>query len=259
MDILENKNYEFTFNLLKQIGNYKHWKENFVFSPLSIFIELAVLMEGADFYTKTQFADIIGQHFTNYYQRSYFIDKKTMKQFCSIFHSIPLQSDYLRFIKQKYGTFNNETNFKNKNHSLIKINNWISDVTNDSVSWSLDLNKLNSTSKFIICGTALLSSSFLNHFRRTNMEFFLKYNKSIQVKAVTNTSLINFNIFTVRNISVCEIPFNDDRFSAMIIMPQMQDELYKIVQNLNVIIYLIYNCFRIVYILIGNKTWFCNV
>ena len=227
--IIESNN-QFTFDFYKKIKA----NSNFIFSPASITSAMAMTYVGAKentlkeisntFYFNTNL-DEFHKDFNSLTQFN--INKSSDLQFYNansiwIDKNLTMNSDYLSNNKKYYSgsAFLEDFNFYPEK-ARININNWVEKNTNNKITELLKPSSITSSTRLVLVNAIYFKGSWNKQFNESNntKEDFQVAKRDFQQKTFMNTQ-INSWYYEDKYAEIIDIPYSDNKYSMMIILPK---------------------------------------
>jgi len=168
----------FTYDVYKQL---KPDNENLFFSPLSIDLALLMAYEGAKADTRTEFEKVLhlnmpDQNYNDVYfdfitNLTRFIDKSNQ---LSISHALWIRDgfkivhNYQDIIQNKYAADVLSIDFSDRDNSSLKINNWVSERTENLIKEIITPGDINNLTNLIISDVVCFIGNWENKFDKSN-------------------------------------------------------------------------------------------
>jgi serpin B len=240
--IIESNN-QFTFDFYKKIKS----NGNFIFSPASITSAMAMTYVGAkentlkeisntfyfntnlnefhkDFNSLTQFNINKSSDLQFYNANSIWIDK-----------NLKMNSDYLSNNKKYYSgsAFLEDFNFYPEK-ARLNINNWVEKNTNNKITELLKPSSITSSTRMVLVNAIYFKGSWDKQFNEKNntKEDFQVSKRNFQQKTFMNTQ-INSWYYEDKYAEIIDIPYSDNKYSMMIILPKSYRRMKCLERKLN--------------------------
>lgn len=227
-------NNEFAISLYNYLSGTQNG--NFLYSPYSISIALAMTYAGADGETKTQMADTLKYALPDSELHSVFnyIDQKLnsrsegeAKVELSVVNAIWGQKEFkfldgfLDTIAENYGAGLRLLDFEKSAEQARKtINEWVSDNTNDRIKDLIPSGGVDSLTRLVLTNAIYFNASWANPFDEEmtkNGTFTLLNGDKVTVDMMHQTE--HFNYFEAEGYRVIELPYDGNELSMYIIIP----------------------------------------
>ncbi len=229
-------NNEFAVNFFKTIYNDPKYKDkNIFFSPTNMIVAFSMLYEGARGDTATQMEDLFG--FDPNTQNRHKIIAELMSSLKSKDHNTTLTlanalwipkwyevyEPYANTMRQIYLADVENVNFGDPNDGITKINNWADNKTNGMIKQIIDPNDVNYFMPAILNNVAYFNGTWLTPFSEddTTKKIFLSGTNEIEIDFM-NIFSHNFNYIRAELFTGLRLPYDDNRFSMLIILPRYE-------------------------------------
>jgi serpin B len=218
----------FSFDIYRQI---KSDKENLFFSPLSIDLALLMAYEGAMSETKSEFEKVLYlDKNIKYNDVSDFISdiKKwnDSSNYTNISNAIWIQNkfkiekDYQNTIKNKYSSDIFTIDFSNSDKSALKINNWVSEKTNNLIKEIISPNDIDNLTRLVITNAIYFLGKWEEKFDKdlTKQDNFYSINTSIaKVDFMNKTEFLGY--YENKDFQFITKPYIGNDKSFCVILP----------------------------------------
>lgn len=199
-------------------------KKGIAFSPISITFMLSILLKGAVGSTHKELLDFLGKEISLY---SLFLNKENynlsdckMTNLILVNQNQNVNQNFLNLMNQLVSISSED--FKNITNLVNKINNYVEQNTNGLIKNLINENIINSETIMCIINTLYFKMSWKTPFdeKKTAKK---KFNNQ---KIVDMMHLDNLNIRYLENgdIQLVRIPYIDERYSLVIILPKKNTE-----------------------------------
>ena len=239
---LANGMNDFAVNLLQQIN--ENPDENLIFSPYSISLALAMAYGGAGGKTAEEMAQVLNfnqpqeelhKQLNSLDQSLYVIpehlkDKEGSFQL-NVANSLwgqsgyPFRQSYFDLLAQYYGAGLQVVDFvNNSDQARGKINDWVSDETEGKIKDLIPPEGINSLTRLVLANAIYFNAAWLNQFSKQETspdDFYLNADnkQTAQMMQIKN----NFDYKRDAEIQLVDIPYLNDRFSMVLLMPLEKD------------------------------------
>lgn len=212
---------EFAFALNDQIE--KESKKNILFSPTSIKTAFAMAYEGANGISQEEFEHLFGFEEDN---SVFFKEMKELKKLAEISNSLWIQDDFpilptfIKKMRVEFAAPPQYTDFLNDPEgSAEKINNWIEESTKGMIQKMLTPNDVKSL-KMALVNAIYFKQDWKYTFdeKLTRKKSFASLSGS-KSKVDMMHSLTHFRAVDGANEKMIELPYEDDKTSMIILMP----------------------------------------
>ena len=229
--LLNSLNCSFQSTIFNRINKEKKG-ENVIISPLSIFQILSLTTNGAKGKTQLEMIDVLQNkdieelNNINFEILSIFSKFKTVdiaNAVMTIFDPLEdftkVAQDYLAPIEPLI--------------SVDQVNNWFSNKTHDKINKILD--ELSEETAMILINAVYFKgewSSKFESFLTKELPFYNFGTEEINVE--TMTQIEHFRFYEDKKVKAIELPFKDDRMSAIIILPSEEIDINKYIDTLSI-------------------------
>lgn len=237
---IKTKNNKFEFKLIEKMPKDK----NYVISPVSLKMSLAMAANGADGKTKDEMLKALAitdlDKYNEESQKTIEISKITNKVDFSILNSIWINEDYLKDVNIDFSDSFKETVSKiyggkaevvNNENGREKINKWIEDSTNGEIKDSLSQEAFSDNLSFLV-NTVYMNADWQDPFDELDYEweYFTDRNgKQEDVKYMLDTGHYMYN--DNADFEVLAKPYVDNSLKMYIVLPKKGGTLTE--QNFN--------------------------
>lgn len=232
----------FSMNIFK--ASVKDGKNSLI-SPASLFLTLGMTANGTDKDTLNEFKKVLGKYCgtldelnNGYKAYSDYICKKQGSTNLNIANSIwydskrfkPLNS-FLQTNANYYNSGMMSINFNDKS-SVDVINNWVKENTQNKIDKIVDKIDRDDVMFLVnaVCFNGKWQKSFDASLNKT-APFFLENGKSENATFMNSTGELNY--FINNNTSAVMLPYDDDRFILLCILPNENIKLSDYIKTLN--------------------------
>ena len=241
---IENNN-QFSFkayNLLKQSN------DNFVFSPYSMSSAIAMTSIGARNVTKSEIINTFGFSSnlidlgTSYY-KSQNSESKTKNLYNAnslwLDNTLKLNSYFIDFNSKYFSSAIKQTDFlKNVEESRLEINKWVETNTNNKIKDLLNSSSVDNTTRLVLVNAIYFKDSWKNKFiERNNFESEFQVSNRKKVSTTFMVQNVNTWHYSTKNYAIIDIPYSNNGYSLMIILPKSLKNLKKLEKDLGYDLY----------------------
>ena len=178
--------------------------ENEIFSPLSLYYALALLVNAADGDTKKELETVMHMSVDDLNQFLYELDENSYDQWGvdylkanAIWYNSDLGSlkeDYKNTIKKYYGDSINEQSFKNVSQLVNDVNNWSKKNTQDSIDKILEESDISNDTVFLLLNALAAGGEWSIPFDKTKTvyENFNNYDKTNSMVEMMHQTLSGY-------------------------------------------------------------------
>lgn len=242
---------DFAVDLLQQINNSS--EENLIFSPYSISLALAMAYAGAGGKTAEEMEQVLNFNLPqealhkqlNSLDLSLYVIPEHLKDQEGSFQlnianslwgqsGYPFKQSYFDLLAQSYGAGLQVVDFSdNSEQARGQINDWVSEATEGKIKDLIPPGGVNNLTRLVIANAIYFNATWLNQFSKQETRpdgFYL----SDGSKITTQMMQIKENFDYVRNaeIQLVDIPYLNDRYSMVLVMP-IEKDLSALVTELN--------------------------
>jgi serpin B len=237
-------NNDFTFNLFRSVSATNSNGSNLFTSPLSVSMALGMTSNGANGGTLDSMRTVLGfSSFTQDQVNSYYnklitelpeLDPNTtLKIANSIWYTQTLSvvPSFLQTGSKSYLANIQSLDFNNP-ASLTTINSWVSDQTNGKITKVID--KINSDDKMYLINAIYFKSIWAAKFNPSDTKsgsFILPDNSEIETPFMHGHIPCNF--YRSNDATILELPYANDKYSLVMVMPSAGQPLNSFISSLN--------------------------
>nr|XP_018899388.1 PREDICTED: uncharacterized protein LOC109031973 isoform X2 [Bemisia tabaci] len=236
----------FDTNLLQAIFLAKS-KENILVSPASLKMTLALLLEGAKGETAAELQDVMRlprnvarwQEQLGNFHGGLKRDTKnvTVQSANGIFVSegSKISHRYQSVASSNYGSSVVSVNFKDPKYVSTIVNNWVNANTRGLVDKLISSDDIDADSKMLLVNTLYFKGKWDLGFssKTTSYRCFNTFEgKCVQTPMMETSSFFNYTQIPSLNTQVIELPYNDERYSMIIMLPHDTVSFNKLVKEL---------------------------
>jgi serpin B len=239
----------FAVNLLKQINNSN---ENQIFSPYSISLALTMAYAGADGKTADEMKSALNFNLPqeelhkqlNALDQSLYVVPEYLKDQEGSFQlnianslwgqsGFPFKQSYFDLLAQSYGAGLHLVNFANNSEQArVAINDWVSDATEEKIKDLIPSGGVNNLTRFVIANAIYFNAAWLNQFSNEETrpdDFYLAdgSKSSAQMMQIEE----NYKYQRNQNVQLVEMPYLNDRYSMVLVMP-LEKDLTSMIETL---------------------------
>ncbi|NP_001139706.1 serine protease inhibitor 14 precursor [Bombyx mori] len=241
--LLKRPTYDFSIGILQRVA--EETNDNFVFSPLSNWLQLIALSEGAKGRTLKELWRVTRFHMRNCFKRELgkimrnietdlkFETKET--NVIVIDKLMNVKRKFLRNIKQLYGVKAALLDFNSPEKSAIKANKMIEQATNGKISEAFYYDDFLST-VLLMSDAKYFDSFWKSPFNAayTRMEPFYSKNglKIGEVAMMNQIGYFNITYFPLIKADVLELPLSAGQYSMLIFLPEKNTWVKEIFYSL---------------------------
>ena len=239
---VDNTN-KFTFDLYRNLDKYDIWN-NFVYSPVSIYIAISMAYLGAQSNTQneiskpfnfplnytdlnTSFSKLMDELSKNKQEeRNYLLLNTLFLQ--EGFYFLP---SFLDTIKSYYSGVFKELDYTKK-YIYKEISNLIYEQTKQQIKDIIKDNDINSYTRLIIANTLYFKANWKYKFNKAKEDlFYLIDGRTVKVKMMYQKN--NFRYSENDKVAFLELPSVDEQISMYIVLPKDMSKIEKIEKELN--------------------------
>ncbi len=237
-------NNDFTFNLFRSVSSGNTSGSNLMLSPLSVSMDLGMTSNGANGATLDSIRSALGfGNFTQDEVNSYYnklitelpvLDPNTsLKIANSIWYrqDFSVTPSFLNTGNTSYLAAVQSLDFTNPN-SVNTINTWVSDQTNGKISKVIS--SIKSTDLMFLINAIYFKSIWANKFDPASTKlssFVLPDNSEIETNFMNGHIACNF--FKNQDATILELPYANNKYSMVFVMPPTGQSLNNLVSTLN--------------------------
>lgn len=233
----------FGINLLENLSESK--KGNIVFSPLSIWLAMAMLYEGANSSTAEEIAKVMYfpenksllRENINYFLKKFGICSENFT--LSIANSLwaqngfPVRDEYVNILKNYYYAYFKLLNFiKDPEKARIIINSWVENKTMGKIKDFFPKDSITKSTVAVLVNALYFHGLWANPFNesKTNKGDFHTPNGIVEVDMMHQLNF--FRYAEDRDAQIIELPYNGTNLSMLVILPK-GNTLNISIENLN--------------------------
>ncbi len=233
----------FAFDLYKKTTEEN---KNIFISPIGAYLMLMTLNEGADSITRKDFKskysikndDIL--RFVTPLKYLPWISENDYKNSLQISNSIWIQKgislneNYIDSIKQNYNSTLSAIDFKDKSNSVNKINNWVSDNTNNTIKKIISERDIKANLAIVMLNTVFYNCSWSNCFdKNLTLESTFYGNKKQEFKMEFMNKNGLFDYFENSDLQYISLPYIGGSVSFAIILPKAKNGITHLEDMIN--------------------------
>lgn len=239
-------NNQFGFDFYQKIKS----NSNFVFSPASINSAFAMTYNGAAGNTFNEMAQVfhfnkdLSEFNTNYKNLFTINEKQKDFQFHNanslwIQEGMNIQTNFLDVNKTYYEASLNMLDFiENAEKSRITINDWVSKKTHNKINDLLSPSSIDNATRLVLVNALYFKGSWKTQFKK---ELNTKEKFQVAKRDYIETDFMNASINTWyyqdKYAEIVDIPYSNDDYSLMLIVPKCYRKFKKLEKKLNLEIY----------------------
>ena len=241
---LVNSSNKFGFDLFNEINKAEEQNKNIFVSPLSVSFALAMTYNGADNETKTAMeqalrlngltTDEINSSFKNIMNSLIGLDPKvTLDIANSIWYreNFHVEQNFIDVNKNYYNAEVNALDFASP-QALDIINNWVASNTNNKIKTII--NELSDQTVMILINAIYFKGNWKYKFEKDATETRPFYPADGTTKNVLMMQQEgNFNCMSNELFKAIELPYGDEKFSMLIMLPNHDKTTNDIINELN--------------------------
>lgn len=232
-------NNKFALDVFKNIAENED-KENYMISPVSLSLALAMTYNGAENETKSAFENTL--NYTSFLREeintinkeiSTNISKGSLFEIANsiwINKSITVKENFITTNSNYYNATVEKLNFDDAN-SVNIINDWVSDKTNKKIPKIIDEIKPNDV--LFLINALYFKSDWKYQFKKENTlerPFYGKNNtKKVQMMQIN----ASFNIYENDNFTAVKLPYKNDKYVMTVLLPKDGKNIKDISNSLN--------------------------
>ena len=242
-------NNQFAINFYSHVSQQND--ENIFFSPWSISTAFAIAYEGSRDKTAQEIQQVFGFP-TDYEDRTLefqtairYLNPDDVPYQLSVANALwlaemfdPFQ-EYVETATTYYGSEVSTVDFVS-NDGVGKINAWVEEKTNDKIKNILAPGSTNEDTRLAITNAIYFKGNWVTQFNETDTRdesFWITPTEEVQVPLMRLKS-ITFNHTQTENLQILKMPYEGDRLSMLVLLPNERDGLPELegslsVENLN--------------------------
>ena len=237
-------NTQFALDIYKQISSPKNATENVSFSPYSISSALGMTSAGAKGNTITQMNKVM--NFTlpsntlhpafgelNYQLTNTQGYQLSIANRLWANNNLSLLPSFAQITDDFYGAKIESLNFSYPKQAATTINQWVSDKTQNQIKDLLNECLLGKTTKLVLTNAIYFKGNWQDKFDANNTQskpFYLASGKQEKVPLMYQSSHFKYGEDT--NLQVLEMPYQGNKLSMVILLPNKPDGLPNLESNL---------------------------
>ncbi|RLD62221.1 MAG: serpin family protein [Bacteroidetes bacterium] len=241
---LVNSSNKFGFDLLNEINKTEEQNKNIFVSPLSVSFALAMTYNGADNETKTAMeqalrlngltTDEINSSFKNIMNSLIGLDPKvTLNIANSIWYreNFHVEQNFIDVNRDYYDAEVNALDFGAPQAKDI-INNWVATNTNNKIKKIID--ELSTETVMILINAIYFKGNWKYKFEKDATDikpFYLADGTTKKVLMMQQEG--DFNYLSTDLFTAIELPYGDEKFSMLIMLPKQDKTTNDIINELN--------------------------
>jgi len=149
-----------------------------------------------------------------------------------------LLDSYSDKVKKYYGASLTKLDYRNKTEEArTTINKWVDKRTEGKIKDMIGEGILNKETSLVLTNAVYFKSEWMKRFEPTNsraMPFYVSPSESVQTIMMTKTEE-KIKYVKENNLEIAEIPYKNNRFSMLLLLPGKSSELASIEKNLDYI------------------------
>lgn len=233
---------DFAFEVFKTVAE-NETEDNFMVSPLSLSIALGMVSNGADGTTKTAFEDVLGNGTSvsemNNYNKMLIesLAAKTSGTSFDLANSIWIQNgfqvedDFLTTNKMFYDNDVETIDFGSQS-AVNKVNNWVNENTNGKIERLVE--SFTDGTVMFLANALYFKSQWKFQFKKEDTkeaDFHINRNDTATVSMMNMEADIHY--FTNESFSSIVLPYEQERFEMIVLMPHPTYEVANILENID--------------------------
>ncbi len=242
-ELIESNN-QFTFKAFQSLNNND---KNLVFSPYSVTSAMAMTYIGARNNTFGEISMTFNFNtninlFSEDYKNSFNLNTKKgdLIQFYNanslwIQKNIKLESDFLNLNKSYFSASLNYVNFlNNPDKSRLSINKWVEKNTKNKITDLLKPSSIDNSTRLVLVNALYFNGKWKSTFNKdNNTEDNFQIGRKEFTKVVFMNRKINSWYYENDDEQILDIPYVDENYSLMIILPKSYKKIRKIEKKLD--------------------------
>ncbi len=237
---------EFGFSLLEVINNDKQ-DENIFISPLSLSMAFGMVYNGARADSKTDIAEVLKYHIMEYEEINESfesliellgsLDSKVKFNIAnSLWHRPSIMVDeFVDICKDFYNAEVSAVGFSDP-MTLLKINQWVSDVTEKKIPRILD-EPLSGEEALIAMNAVYFNADWSVQFKPGNTKAESFYNPDGSSRSVEMMNLKTEEIFrykSTEDFTCLELPYGGYAYSMLLILPDQDSNINNLINDISI-------------------------
>ncbi len=236
------ENNKFAFDFFKEIAN-SETKSNYMVSPVSLSLALGMAYNGANCETKIAFDQVLNYNMSllevNQFNKN-LINKLSSNADGSILEiansiwikdDFPVKKEFINLNKDYYFAKVQNLDFNNPT-AVETINNWVSNKTHEKIPKIID--QINSRDRLFLINALYFNANWKYRFDVKNTQsnpFYKSETETVQVEMMTIKEKVNY--FKNALFSSIILPYEKDKFSMVILLPNKNKSTKDIIVNLS--------------------------
>ena len=236
------ENNKFAFDFFKEVASFET-KSNYMVSPVSLSLALGMVYNGTNGETKTAFDQVLNYNAplleVNQFNKNLInklssnADGSVMEIANSIWikKKFPVKKEFINLNKDYYYAKVQNLDFNNP-AAVVTINNWVSNKTHEKIPSIID--NISSREVLFLINVLYFNANWKNRFnvKDTHSDSFYKNEtETIQVEMMKIKEKIKY--FQNELFSSIILPYEKDKFSMVILLPNEQKSTKDIISNLS--------------------------
>ena len=237
-------NNEFAFDFYNQL-NAHVGQHNMMVSPLSLTQTMAMLANGADGDTKAELVKVLGfegysleemnAYYMNLNKGLLSVDKATKLSLANSFwinNQYTAIDSYKKTLQNSYDAEVQELPFDNT--ICAKINQWAEENTYGCIKKVVNKSNINSNTVMALLNATYFKGIWKDKFKEKNSfkGNFTAHDKSSFVEYMKQESF-EANVYEDKDCKLIELPYGNEAFSMVVILPNEEITLDKLMQNVD--------------------------
>ncbi|EAR97805.1 proteinase inhibitor I4 serpin (macronuclear) [Tetrahymena thermophila SB210] len=229
MDVKSHPVSSFSLNYFKLISE----KNNFFFSPASIYLALSLTAAGSAGQTLKEFQNVL--HFQNVEEMGKQISSLseqlqqssqsfTVSSANRIYTGVSaVVNDYKQFVEKYFQSGFEQVDFSQTEAVRQNINQWVSKQTREKIQELLSKDSINAATRMVLVNALYLKADWLNKFqsnKTADSYFYLEPNnqqKKVMIKMMNNDGIYGYGKFD--NFEYVQLPYQNLNFAMEIFLP----------------------------------------
>ncbi|XP_077289765.1 serine protease inhibitor 3/4-like [Arctopsyche grandis] len=239
---------QFSLELYKNAAN-EVGDENFVVSPFSAEIPLALLSLGAWGLTKHEINNVLHipnalsvklafkRHLTRLNSARNIILNIASKIYVKDNTSFAFKSNFVRLTENVFFSEIENANFKSGKNVTLIMNEWVENKTNTKIKNLVSPDTINSNASMIIVNAIYFMSDWRISFETSTSRFHVNPEKYIIIDIMCSVNMYRFTEILEWNSKVLEIPYLGEDMSMVIFLPNAVNglsDLERKLENCNI-------------------------
>ncbi|CAF0894443.1 unnamed protein product [Brachionus calyciflorus] len=227
--------------------------QNFVVSPLSLFMSLLICYAGSKGATNQQLKQLLdigyltdqqvfdfNRNFLTYTQNNLAPNPQVnIVNKLYLHEDFKIKTSFENLIQNNFKSSLKKVNFENSKSSANLINEWVASQTNQKIQQIIQESSLNEQTKMVLVNAIYFKASWMSPFdtvMTTQEDFFLSNGISVKVPMMKIYNVNFKKLFRPAGIdaSTVEIPYSGEKISMTIVLPNKGVNLEQVEKQLKI-------------------------